>query len=151
MSRKKLKPAIQIDTSSIDSEAIDKLVGSRIRLRRKMLRMSQDNVACMLGITFQQFQKYEIGESKVSASRLYLIGKILGVGVGYFFTPLPTSGNPEEFFVREDMDNPLDPMQNPEVRRIAYALMRVGDEKKRRSIVDFVSSMTDSEKSPAPE
>jgi len=157
MTRKKKNPSVEIDACGSDPNSIDKMIGRRIRLQRKILNMSQDDVASMLAITFQQFQKYEIGESKVSASRLYMIGKILGVGVGYFFKPLSPEENAEalkedaaeEFFVKEDIVNPFDPMKDPEVRQLAYAFMRVGSGKKRRSIAEFVSSMSDSGRRPA--
>ena len=155
MPKHKQSPAASPDTNTTpgtDPEAIDKLVGTRIRLRRKMLHMSQDNVASILGITFQQFQKYEIGESKVSASRLYMIAKILGVGMEYFYREFPaatTEPNVEDFFIKEDIVDPFDPMQSPAAKKLVTAFMRVGDEKKRQLIMDFVNAMADKEPEPA--
>lgn len=64
---------------------IDIHVGSRIRLRRTMLGMSQEKLGESLGITFQQIQKYEKGTNRIGASRLQRISEILRVPVGFFF------------------------------------------------------------------
>jgi len=66
-------------------------VGTRMRLRRKMLRLSQTDLAESLGLTFQQIQKYERGANRVSASTLYEAAKVLQVSVGYFFDGLPAT------------------------------------------------------------
>jgi transcriptional regulator with XRE-family HTH domain len=67
------------------TNAIDGYVGQRVRLRRKMLGMSQASLAEALGITFQQIQKYEKGINRIGASRLLRMAEIFGVTVGYFF------------------------------------------------------------------
>lgn len=64
---------------------IDVHVGNRIRLRRKLINMTQEQLAANLGITFQQVQKYERGTNRVSASRLFQISEILDVTVTFFF------------------------------------------------------------------
>lgn len=68
---------------------IDIHVGSRIRLRRTMLGMSQEKLGESLGITFQQIQKYEKGTNRVGASRLQNISQILNVPVSFFFEDAP--------------------------------------------------------------
>ncbi|MBN8934587.1 MAG: helix-turn-helix transcriptional regulator, partial [Rhizobium pusense] len=68
---------------------IDIHVGSRIRLRRTMLGMSQEKLGESLGITFQQIQKYEKGTNRVGASRLQNISAILNVPVSFFFEDAP--------------------------------------------------------------
>ena len=69
--------------------AIDVHVGSRIRLRRAMLGMSQERLGSALGLTFQQVQKYERGANRVGASRLFDISRILDVSISYFFDDMP--------------------------------------------------------------
>lgn len=64
---------------------IDVQIGKRIRLRRIMIGMSQENLGDRLGLTFQQVQKYEKGTNRVAAARLQQIADILGVDVTYFF------------------------------------------------------------------
>ena len=64
---------------------IDTHVGNRIRLRRQLLGYSQEKLASLLGLTFQQVQKYEKGMNRVGASRLWDMGKVLGVPISFFF------------------------------------------------------------------
>ena len=64
---------------------VDVHVGSRVRLRRTMLGMSQEKLGHAIGVTFQQVQKYERGANRVGASRLHEISRILDVPVSYFF------------------------------------------------------------------
>src|SRR5919197_1197749 len=71
---------------------IDKHVGSRVRLRRVMLGMSQEKLGDALDLTFQQVQKYEKGANRIGASRLQQISHVLQVPVSFFFEGAPTSG-----------------------------------------------------------
>ncbi|SEH25257.1 helix-turn-helix domain-containing protein [Magnetospirillum fulvum] len=64
---------------------VDIHVGERLRLRRMVLGLSQDALACLLGLTFQQIQKYESGANRVGASRLYDLARALDVSVDYFY------------------------------------------------------------------
>src|SRR5271165_2241955 len=68
---------------------IDIHVGSRVRLRRMMLGMSQEKLGENLGITFQQIQKYEKGTNRIGASRLQHIARVLSMPVSYFFEGAP--------------------------------------------------------------
>ena len=70
---------------------IDKHVGSRVRMLRRMLDMSQTDLANALGLTFQQVQKYEKGSNRISASRLQHISQILQVPVPFFFEGAPAA------------------------------------------------------------
>ncbi|MBY2931479.1 helix-turn-helix domain-containing protein [Rhizobium leguminosarum] len=65
--------------------SIDVYVGNRVRVRRKTLGMTQNGLAELLGITFQQIQKYEKGTNRIGASRLQRISEILRVPIGFFF------------------------------------------------------------------
>jgi transcriptional regulator with XRE-family HTH domain len=65
---------------------VDKHVGSRVRMRRMMLGMSQEKLGDALGITFQQVQKYEKGTNRISASRLHRLSQILSVSVPFFLS-----------------------------------------------------------------
>ncbi|MEH0194534.1 helix-turn-helix transcriptional regulator [Caulobacter sp. CCNWLY153] len=80
---------------------VDIHVGGQIRLRRKILGMSQEQLADALGLTFQQVQKYERGANRVSASKLYATAKILGVTVQSFFDGLA------EYETNDEIDNPI--------------------------------------------
>jgi transcriptional regulator with XRE-family HTH domain len=70
---------------------IDIHVGHRLRLRRTLLGMSQERLAHLLGLTFQQIQKYERGVNRIGSSRLYELGQILHVPVSFFFDAMPES------------------------------------------------------------
>lgn len=64
---------------------VDAFVGKRIRQRRWMVGVTQQQLADKVGIKFQQIQKYETGMNRVSASRLWDIAQVLGVEIAYFF------------------------------------------------------------------
>lgn len=64
---------------------IDTSVGKRIEIRRKLMKMTQRDLACKIGVTFQQLQKYEQGANRVSASRLWLISRALNTDINFFF------------------------------------------------------------------
>ena len=66
-------------------ENIDRHIGGRMRERRLMLGLTQQQLAELIGVSFQQMYKYERGTNRVSSGRLYVIGQVLGVDVGYFF------------------------------------------------------------------
>src|SRR5215475_15467261 len=78
------------------SRRVDDHVGSRIRLRRTLLGMTQEQLAGALGISYQQIQKYETGANRVSAGRLFEIGQRMDVEVGYFFEGLDTATSTAE-------------------------------------------------------
>ena len=75
---------------------VDDHVGARIRLRRTMLGMTQEQLAAALAISYQQIQKYETGANRVSAGRLFEISQRLDVEVSYFFEGADPSGMPKE-------------------------------------------------------
>src|SRR5262252_6197984 len=72
----------------------DKHVGARVRMRRKMLAMSQEQLADALGITYQQVQKNETGINRIAAGRLQQISHILQVPVAFFFEGAPNAAAP---------------------------------------------------------
>ncbi len=77
------------------ANATDKHVGARIRERRIMLGLSQQQMANMIGVTYQQAHKYERGINRISAGRLYEISQVLGVPVSFFFDGLEEKRTPE--------------------------------------------------------
>ena len=81
----------------------DRYVGNRIRERRVMLGLSQQQMAQLIGVTYQQAHKYERGINRISAGRLYEIARVLRVPVGFFFEGLDGSSDEEELSVRQRM------------------------------------------------
>ena len=75
------------------AEDIDRNVGARVRQRRIMLGLTQQQMADLIGVTYQQAHKYEKGINRVAAGRLYQMARVLGVDVGYFFEGLNGHGS----------------------------------------------------------
>lgn len=80
---------IDLDPSKKAPDPVDVHVGRRLRLRREILRLSQEQVANGIGVTFQQIQKYEQGRNRISASRLFDVSQVLGISISYLFQGMP--------------------------------------------------------------
>lgn len=89
----------QVTNREVD---VDSYVGSRIRERRVMLGLSQQQMANLIGVTYQQAHKYERGINRISAGRLFEIARVLRVPVGYFYEGLGGDGE-EDLSVRQRM------------------------------------------------
>lgn len=76
---------------------IDAYIGERIRMRRHILGMSQTDLGQKIGVTFQQIQKYEKGNNKIVASKLYDLAKIMDVSIGYFFDNFKSTENNKDY------------------------------------------------------
>ena len=124
---------------------IDVHVGSRIRLRRNMIAMSQEKLGERLGITFQQIQKYEKGTNRVGASRLQAISAILNVPVEYFFQDAPREDGQTPIGFSEDAAAPLVPdfLSSAESMQLSRAFMKISDPKVRRKIIDLIKTLGD--------
>jgi transcriptional regulator with XRE-family HTH domain len=122
-------------------------VGSRIRLRRNMLGMSQEKLGESLGITFQQVQKYEKGTNRVGASRLQAIATILEVPVSFFFDDAPSPGGmPAKGFAEENSTTYIvDFLSSSEGIQLNRAFARITDPKVRRKIIDLVKTLASEE------
>ncbi|MBK8175633.1 MAG: helix-turn-helix transcriptional regulator [Rhodospirillales bacterium] len=82
---------------------VDRYVGGRIRERRVMLGLSQQQMAHLIGVTYQQAHKYERGINRISAGRLFEIARVLRVPVGYFFEGLEGNGSEDDLSMRQRM------------------------------------------------
>jgi transcriptional regulator with XRE-family HTH domain len=123
----------------------DRHVGARLRMRRIMLKKSQNEIANALGLTFQQVQKYEKGTNRISASRLQHLCKILSVPVSFFFDEaLQADGLPAALEADTDGDAAaLDRfLATPDGLALVTAYVRVGNPKVRRAIVALVEQIT---------
>jgi transcriptional regulator with XRE-family HTH domain len=120
----------------------DKHVGSRVRMRRMMLGMSQEKLGDSLGLTFQQVQKYEKGTNRIGASRLQQISNILQVPVSFFFEGAPNTG--QENFGLNEAPSPAyvsDFLATSDGLALTRSFMRIKDSKLRRRIVDLVEQI----------
>jgi transcriptional regulator with XRE-family HTH domain len=135
---------------------IDVHVGRRLRLRRTLLGMSQERLAQLLGLTFQQIQKYERGVNRIGSSRLYELGQILRVPVSFFFDDMAegqsgrgqqllTPGLAEEaagFTFDDDHDLPLDKRETLELVR---AYNRISDPATRKRLFELAKALANVE------
>lgn len=121
---------------------VDKYVGSRVRMRRIMLGMSQEKLGEALGLTFQQVQKYEKGTNRVGASRLQQISEILQVPVSFLFDGGPSGlVNAEGFSEGGSPSYVSDFLATAEGLALTRAFTRIPDAKMRRGIVDLVEQI----------
>src|SRR5262249_25960176 len=116
-------------------------IGSRVRMRRKMVAMSQEKLAAALGLTFQQVEKYEKGATRSSASRLQQKAHILRGAVSFFFEGAPNASAPHgsngSAFSTAQID---DFVSDIDGLRLIRAFMRI-DVALRRRIVTLVQEI----------
>jgi transcriptional regulator with XRE-family HTH domain len=122
---------------------IDKHVGSRVRMRRMMLSMSQEKLGDALGLTFQQVQKYEKGTNRIGASRLQQISHILQVPVAFFFEGAPNLPGQATDGLREAPSPAYvsDFLATSEGLALTKAFMRIKEPKLRRRVVELVKEI----------
>ena len=126
---------------------IDKHVGSRVRMRRMMLSMSQEKLGDALDLTFQQVQKYEKGTNRIGASRLQQIAHILQVPVEFFFEGAPTGvTNPTGLGEAPSPAYVSDFLASSEGLALTRAFTRITDPRVRRRIVDLVEAIVGEER-----
>jgi len=130
---------------------VDIHVGSRVRLRRTLLGLSQEKLGEAVGLTFQQIQKYERGANRIGASRLFEFSRILDVPVSFFFDDMA-----ERAKVREGQeavglaDQPQaalepDPLTRRETLELVRAYYRIGDPQVRKRLFELAKSLGTSE------
>ena len=121
---------------------VDVQVGSRVRLRRMLIGMSQERLGELLGLTFQQVQKYEKGLNRIGAGRLFDIARILGVSIDYFYEGL--IGTPSRGFSENDASPPvIEFISSPEGLQLALGFSRIKDAKVRKRVLDLVRSLAE--------
>ena len=141
---------------SVDKEnrpsPIDAHVGSRIRLRRNLMGMSQERLGEALGLTFQQIQKYERGVNRVGASRLFDLSRVLAVSISFFFDDMPeplaglhgthqvtrAAGGVSE---TQDAFGVDDSVNRRETAELVRAYYRITDSSQRKRVFDLIKSM----------
>jgi transcriptional regulator with XRE-family HTH domain len=126
---------------------IDVHVGSRIRLRRTLLGISQTMLADAIGLTFQQVQKYEKGSNRVSSSRLMDMANVLDVSIPYFFEEMgadvqnQTPAMLMNAKALPDVDQEKDPLARRETLELVRAYYRIPDPAVRKRLRELVGAV----------
>jgi transcriptional regulator with XRE-family HTH domain len=129
---------------------IDVHVGTRIRLRRTLLGMSQERLGEALGLTFQQVQKYERGVNRVGASRLFDLSRVLDVPISFFFDDMPDSlvsvyggqsGRRVAGFAEMQDGFGDDTLNRRETLELVRAYYRITDPAVRKRVFELIKSM----------
>ncbi len=122
---------------------IDIHVGKRLRLRRSIMGVSQEQLADALGITFQQVQKYEKGINRIGSSRLYEISKALEVPVGYFFEEYGAEDNMMYGLAEEIEAYDAESSRSRETMALVRAYYQISDPKIRKKALELIKSLAD--------
>ncbi len=121
---------------------VDIHVGSRVRMRRTLLGMSQEKLGDALGLTFQQVQKYERGANRVGASRLFQISRILDVPVSFFFDEMAAeSAAATAGLAEEAAPSSFDPIAKLETLELVRAYYRISDPRVRKRIFELTKAV----------
>lgn len=130
---------------------VDIHVGSRVRLRRTLLGLSQEKLGEAVGLTFQQIQKYERGANRIGASRLFEFSRILDVPVSFFFDDMAERAKvgegQESVGLADQPQAPLepDPLTRRETLELVRAYYRIGDPQVRKRLFELAKSLGTSE------
>ena len=123
---------------------IDKHVGARVKLRRMILGMSQEQLGRSLGLTFQQIQKYEKGVNRIGASRVFELSKLLEVPIQYFYDDL--EGESATGFAEADAGDAFMALVNsPEGVELCRYFSAIKDPQLKKRVLDLVRSIAESE------
>ena len=136
--------AVPEERNARRANTVDGHVGTRVRLRRMLLGMSQEKLGECLGLTFQQVQKYEKGVNRIGASRLFDLAHVLGVPVQFFYDELGHNDHTATmagFGERPAETYVVDFLSSREGLELNKAFVRITDPKVRRSVVDLVRSL----------
>ncbi len=130
----------------MSANPIDIHVGKRLRLRRTVTGISQEKLADMLGITFQQVQKYEKGVNRIGSSRLFDIAKSLSVPVNFFFDEYDSgAAGANKYALAEDTAafEHEDNLKNRETMALVKAYYQITDPKVRKKALELIKSLAD--------
>ena len=126
---------------------IDVQVGTRVRLRRMLIGMSQEKLGELLGLTFQQVQKYEKGVNRIGAGRLFQVAHILGVPIDYFYEGVNGTSEGMPGFAEPGAGSPpvMEFLSSGEGLQLSLAFMKIKDPKVRKRVLDLVKSLSEGE------
>ncbi|HMO29525.1 helix-turn-helix transcriptional regulator [Enterovirga sp.] len=117
---------------------VDRQVGTRVRMRRTLIGMSQEKLGEALGLTFQQVQKYEKGTNRISASRLHQIATALGVTINYLYGGNDLPDTPESGFAEAPVPYEGE-MLTSDALKLLRAFHRIADPRMRRKVIEIAT------------
>jgi transcriptional regulator with XRE-family HTH domain len=120
---------------------VDAQVGNRVRIRRMLIGMSQEKLGDLLGLTFQQVQKYEKGINRIGAGRLFEISRILDVPVDFFYDGVSSPSDA----LAETSAPVMEFVSSSEGLQLSLAFMKIRDPKVRKRVLDLVKSLAEEE------
>ena len=123
---------------------IDIQVGNRVRIRRMLIGMSQERLGDLLGLTFQQVQKYEKGVNRIGAGRLFEMARILNVPVDFFYEGVNSAPRPGGDAEGEGAPV-MEFISSGEGLQLSLAFMKIKDAKVRKRVLDLVKSLAEEE------
>jgi transcriptional regulator with XRE-family HTH domain len=126
-------------TSKKEPDAVDAHVAQRIKFRRIMLGHSQEDLGRVLGLSFQQIQKYENGSNRISAGRLFTIANFLHVPVTFFFEEM--HDDEEQLVSVNDEPVNTDFMTNKEAVKLCQAFSRIQNQNVRTNLIQMTSAI----------
>src|ERR1051326_8994674 len=124
---------------------IDIQVGNRVRIRRMLIGMSQERLGDLLGLTFQQVQKYEKGVNRIGAGRLFEMARILGVPIDFFYEGVESGEGRPGFAEPEGAPPVMEFVSSGEGLQLSLAFMKIKDPKVRKRVLDLVKSLAEEE------
>jgi transcriptional regulator with XRE-family HTH domain len=132
-------------------DPIDRHVGSRVRMQRVLMKMSQEKLGEALGLTFQQVQKYEKGTNRIGASRLQQISKTLNVPPSFFFEGAPSVGGAGDGGFAEESSSQyvVEFLSTAEGLHLNRAFARIKDPKVRKRVIDLITTLAEPDDEPA--
>ena len=130
------------DMPKKQANPIDIQVGNRVRIRRMLIGMSQERLGDLLGLTFQQVQKYEKGVNRIGAGRLFEVARILNVPVDFFYEGLNSIS---EGGLGEGAPPVMEFISSGEGLQLSLAFMKIKDTKVRKRVLDLVKSLSEEE------
>jgi transcriptional regulator with XRE-family HTH domain len=132
---------MKTEKKSVAYGPVDVHVGKRVRIRRRLLDLSQADLGDAIGLTFQQVQKYERGANRISASVLFRLSEVLDVPVSFFFDDMPVElVKTSETDVALGSPN-LSAFASPDAQEIVQAYSNIKDLKVRRTLFDLAKSL----------
>ena len=126
---------------------VDVHAGARLRVRRTLLGMTQTNLSDAIGVSYQQMQKYECGKDRISASRLFVLSRVLDVPVEYFFGDMPAAvaasspANTKRGRAKKPPSYESDPMARRETLQLVRAYNKIRDPEIRKHLFEMTKTL----------